>query len=260
MSDYFIVPGEFGQRVVLIGLAIAWAALLFGGLLRGLATRRVALAQKGTAQSSSLIPPLNQLLSSLTLVLAGWVWLLVTRESTVSGYALLIAIGMTLGFLGDIALAKGFPLPQPLLWGIGLFGIGHICYIVAIMQLANHTGLDATIPRWGAWGFWLLLSVVGWFLVVQRGRPFSGVRTAALLYSFLLGSLAGVTTGLALQDARFIPLALGGALFWTSDLLLAGEQLGNLRSPIVGTIVWLAYGPAQSLIVYSVGIALVVTR
>jgi hypothetical protein len=46
------------------------------------------------------------------------------------------------------------------------------------------------------------------------------------------------------------PLALGAALFLLSDLILAGELFRGWRRPGLD-VVWLTYGPAQMLIVYS---------
>ena len=56
-------------------------------------------------------------------------------------------------------------------------------------------------------------------------------------------------------DRRFVPLALGGALFLLSDLILAGDMFSGLYFPLIGDVIWLTYGPAQMLIVYSIGAA-----
>ena len=264
MPAYYIVPDQVGQRVVLIGLAVAWAGLLFGGLLFRRSSSQIAasheMVDEMDIEPPRDIPIANRMLSSLTLVLAGWAWLFIVRDTLAVEYALLIAVGMTCGFLGDVALANLVRLPHPLLWGMGLFGVGHICYMVAIVRLAMRSGLDAAGPRWIALGFWLLLSVMGWFFVVQRNRPRTMLRLAALPYALLLGSFVGVTMGVAVQDARFVLLALGSVLFWVSDLLLAGEQFGEFRSRVAGNAIWLTYGPAQALIVYSVGSVVAVVR
>ena len=57
-------------------------------------------------------------------------------------------------------------------------------------------------------------------------------------------------------DSGFIPLALGAALFLLSDLILAGEMFSGLSFPLIGDAIWLTYGPAQMLIVYSVAAVL----
>jgi hypothetical protein len=72
----------------------------------------------------------------------------------------------------------------------------------------------------------------------------------------LLASTAGLATGLATQDAAFIPLAIGTALFLLSDLILAAQLFNGLHFKMIGDVVWLTYGPAQMLIVYSVASAM----
>lgn len=52
-----------------------------------------------------------------------------------------------------------------------------------------------------------------------------------------------------------MPLAPGGALFLLSDLILAGDMFSGLFFPLIGDVVWLTYGPAQMLIIYSIGTA-----
>ena len=75
-------------------------------------------------------------------------------------------------------------------------------------------------------------------------------------YDPFLASSAGFATGLALNLSLFIPLALGCALFLLSDLILAAQLFAGLSFPLIGDLVWLTYGPAQMLIVYSIGAAL----
>ena len=50
--------------------------------------------------------------------------------------------------------------------------------------------------------------------------------------------------------------AVGAALFLASDLILAAQLFNDLRFPLISDVVWLTYGPAQMLIVYSAGTAL----
>ena len=69
-------------------------------------------------------------------------------------------------------------------------------------------------------------------------------------YALLLAATAGSATGLGLQTAVFLPVALGAALFLLSDLLIAGELFSDLSFPYIGDAIWLTYGPAQMLILY----------
>ena len=49
----------------------------------------------------------------------------------------LVAAGMGSGFLGDLIMAEIIPLPEHVLGGMLAFGVGHICYIRALLQRAQ---------------------------------------------------------------------------------------------------------------------------
>jgi len=233
------------QRVWIIGLAFLWAMFLFGGFLLGMPD----------AGFTHRMSTWTRMASSFTLVVAGWSWFFFSRDKRVNRYALLISLGMMFGFLGDLILANVLPAPDRVLMGIGSFAIGHIFYIIAIIWFCNSYNLNKPAPRWGMLLLWWLIGIVGWYFVVFRGQDPTIVHWVALPYALLLASTAGLGSGLAKQDWRFIPLAVGGALFLLSDLILAGDMFNDLYFPLIGDVVWLTYGPAQMLIVYSIGIA-----
>jgi len=224
-------------RTWLLALLALWALLLFGGFIFG---------QPDAAQSQR-IPTWMRMASSAVLVAAAWSWWLAGVQEP--GVALLIAVGMSLGFLGDLFMAGLLPGAPRVLWGMGAFGLGHVAYIAAFLRLANVLGLTANGPRVAAWLAWLLIGAVGWYFVVFRGQQATALHWAALPYALLLASTAGLATGLALQARTFIPLALGGALFLTSDLILAAQLFNGLSFALIGSVIWLTYGPAQALIV-----------
>lgn len=238
------------QRAWLIGLLIAWSALLFGGLLW-------RTPQPGRA---GRMPRQTRILSSAALVVAGWSWAAFVRGTGAADYATAIAAGMTLGFLGDLFMARLLPVAAHVLAGMGAFGLGHLAYIAAGLRFGATHGLDAAAPRFAAWGVWLLIGAVGWYLAVVRGQARTVVHWIALPYALLLASTAGVATGLALQTAAFWPFAAGAALFLLSDLILAAGLFGGARIPRSDDIIWLTYGPGQMLIVFSVGAALALSR
>lgn len=234
------------QNLWLLALLVIWTALLFGGFsfgkLDSLRTRRM--------------PAWTRMASSLTLVAAAWSGFFFNRNNAIESFALLIAVGMTLGFIGDLFMAELIPVGNHVMGGIGAFGLGHIAYIIAFLAFGDRNGLNDPGARWGAWIVWLLIGVIGWYIVVYRGQKATPLHYAALPYALLLASTAGFATGLALQNSLFIPLALGAALFLLSDLILAAQLFNNLRFYLISDVVWLTYGPAQMLIVYSVGSAL----
>jgi len=234
------------QRVFVLGLLALWGLLLFGGFVFG----------RSDPDTSQRMPLWTRIGSSLVLVIAGWSWYWFSRDTEAAGFALLIAVGMSLGFVGDLFMADLLPLSQPVLGGIGAFGLGHVAYIAACLLFGNQQGLDAQGPRWGAWGAWLLIGVAGWYLVVFRRQRPTVLHWAALPYSLLLASTAGLATGLALQAPAFTQLTIGAALFLASDLILAARLFSDLHFPMINDVVWLTYGPGQMFIVYSVARAL----
>ncbi|MCB9451605.1 MAG: lysoplasmalogenase [Anaerolineaceae bacterium] len=238
------------QNLLLTLLLALWAAFLFGGFIFG----------KINAERTHRMRTWTRMASSLALVAVGWGWFLFLRDTPAATYALLVAVGMSFGFVGDLFMARLFPIKDYVLDGIGSFGIGHIFYIVAFVTFGNQQGLGESGARWGALVFWLLVGVLGWYIVVFRGQQATFLHYAALPYALLLASTAGFATGLALQSAGFVPLAVGAALFLLSDLILAAQLFNNLHFRLIGDIVWLTYGPAQMLIVISVYTALLVTQ
>jgi hypothetical protein len=236
------------QRGVLLGLALVWAGLLFGGFLFG------SPAEPGGRR----MPTWTRMSSSLALVLAAWCWCWAARAGGAAGFGVLLAAGMTLGFLGDLCNAELVPLPQPILGGMAAFGLGHVAYVAAALSFGNQHGLSDPAARWGAWAAWLAAGLLGWYLIVLRGQQPTVLHWAALPYALLLASTAGCATGLALQRPAFAPFALGAALFLLSDLILAAQLFNHHQFARVhiNDMVWLTYGPGQLLIVYSVGSAL----
>lgn len=223
-------------------LWVLWAAFLFGGFWSG----------KLNADQTHRIPRPARMASSLVLVLAAWLsWLLMRVDARLTDFALWIAVGMTLGFIGDLFMAQLLSRKNHVFGGIAAFGLGHVAYIIAILTLAAAFGLDDPGARWGALAVWLLIGAAGWYRVVFRGQTRSLLHYAALPYALLLASTAGFATGLALQEPLFIPLAAGAALFLLSDLLLAAQLFNKLHFRSIGDVVWFLYGPGQMLIVYT---------
>jgi hypothetical protein len=226
-------------------LLVVWAALLFGGFIFGGGTDR-------------RMPRWTRLTSSLVLVILAWTWTLVTPAGALGNFALLIAVGMTLGFVGDLFMAKLVPFGNSVLGGMGFFALGHVAYIVAGIGLGNATSLNLSLPRALGLLAWLLIGALGWYFVVYRGQKPTVMHWAALPYALLLSATAGVASGLALQEPRFIPFALGAALFLFSDLLIAAKLFAGRATHGIDTddLVWLTYGPGQMLIVHALPIAL----
>lgn len=175
------------HRLWLLALQLLWAAFLFGGFLFG----------RPDIHRARRMPTWTRIASSLTLVVASWSWYRLARESATGGYALLISLGMTLGFLGDLFMARLLPIAQPVLGGMAAFGLGHVAYIAAFLALARWSGLPIQGSLIGAWAVWLGVGLLGWYWTALRGQRLAALHWAALPYALLLASTAGVATGLA---------------------------------------------------------------
>lgn len=222
---------------------ILWGVFLFGGFVIGpLDTER-----------TRRMPVLTRMLSSLVLVLAAWSFAIFADGGV---FGVLIAVGMSLGFLGDLFMARLLIHSQSyVLAGMLAFGLGHIAYIGALLSLL---GGDLAL-HWPAlialWAF----AVAGWYVIVYRGAQVSSLHYAALPYALLLATTAGVAVGLALQVAWFWVIAVGALLFLLSDLILAAQLFNGLRFYLISDVVWLTYGPGQMLIVIGASSVILMT-
>jgi hypothetical protein len=239
-SDIVTTPAA---NALLVALWLLWAGLLFGGFLFG----------RYDAQTERWKPVWTRIGSSFALVLAAWCWVLLARPQGARSFALLIAIGMTFGFVGDLFMAKLLPGSQPVVGGMAAFGLGHVAYIAAALSAGALLGLTDVGSRRLAWVAWLLVGLLSWYFVAYRRREVSLLNWLALPYSLLLASTAGAATGLALQAPLFWPFAVGAALFLLGDFILAAGLFGHgPRRSFSDALIWLTYGPGQMLIVYGV--------
>lgn len=163
----------------------------------------------------------------------------------------LAAAGMGCGFLGDLIMARVIPLPEHVMFGMLAFGVGHGCYIGATAShLAQRDALkSATAPLMASW----LVGAIGWLVAARNPTKPGALNYAALAYALLLASMSGMGAALAMRDSRYLSLALGGALFFISDLILAGELFRDLFFPQIGDVIWLTYLTGQGLIVEALG-------
>ncbi len=232
------------HKTSFIVLWLLWAAALAGAMISGNVLER----------HGAPLPTALRMASSLVLVATGWwAWRLL-RGATAGRFAFWIALGMTLGALGDFFMAgllSFIPIRPTQLGGIASFGLGHIAYIAGCVWLARRAGLTARAPlAIGILG-WQIFALIGWYYVAYLGEDNRELLGPALVYTMLLAGTAGITSGLALQRAPLFPLALGGALFLISDLILAFGMFGQaVRHG--AEAVWLTYSPGQMLIVFSI--------
>jgi hypothetical protein len=222
---------------------LAWAGLLAAAMVWG--------NQAGHGQAG---PTALRMGSSVVLALAAWRAFALWRAAPVATFALAIALGMTLGTIGDFfnaGLLEFVPLADNTMGGILAFGLGHIAYIAGCLWLGGRAGLADRRTMLAAIVAWQLVGLAAWYGVVMLGSERRTLVWPALGYTLLLAGTAGVTSGLALKERRLCGLAIGAALFLASDLILA---FGLFRGSFAyqSEAVWLTYGPGQMLIVFSI--------
>ncbi|MBA3869743.1 MAG: hypothetical protein H0X30_11385, partial [Anaerolineae bacterium] len=110
-------------------LWMIWAVFLFGGGIIG----------KADAERTRRMPRWTRMASSLVLVLAAWGYAVLYREQVYAEAAVLMAVGMTLCFIGDLFMAELILHDdRHILGGIGAFGLGHMAYIAGFLRLLAH--------------------------------------------------------------------------------------------------------------------------
>lgn len=243
MYPFLDFPIDGAARWLLYVLLFLWAGLLAGGLLLG---------KPGPERRNRLPLPVRIALS-VTLLAAALVWWQAGAADTpLARYGFWIAAGMALGLLGDVFMA-GLIVPKPrhVIFGMLAFGAGHVFYFAAFRQAAGVLGLAAA-PIWVAsLAAYLAAAALLWLLLVRAPARGPALNYGTLVYSALLAAMAAAATALAVQDAAFAPLALGGLLFLVSDLVLGSELMRKTAFPFIGDVIWVTYTVAQMLIVYS---------
>jgi uncharacterized membrane protein YhhN len=220
-------------------LLILWACLLYGGML--------APEQAGRNRR---MPRWMRLGSSVVLVAAAWIWAF-TGGRDQSVYRLALAVGMSLGTVGDFFLADMFRVRQPLVGGLAAFGVGHLAYLAAFAGILPRAGSGPALPL--AIATMVIGTSVGWLMIVYPAPRSAPLRWGALGYALLLSSMAGLAIGLALSRATHsgLLLAVGATMFWLSDVILALRVFRGAHFHLLDDWVWLTYGTGQMLIVYS---------
>jgi uncharacterized membrane protein YhhN len=235
--------GALRRDPMFLGLWIVWAAALAGAMVLG------NLDRHGATPATAL-----RMGSSVVLCIVAWAAYARWQARPVARFALCLAVGMTLGTIGDFfnaGLLEFVPVLKGTLGGIVAFGLGHIAYIAGCLDLRKRAGLNRWLTMIMAIDFWQMFGLVAWYLVAYLGDKNRDLLYPALGYTLLLAGTAGIATGLALQERRLTMLAVGAALFLLSDLILA---VGMFRESVSHSTewVWLTYGPGQMLIVFSV--------
>jgi hypothetical protein len=231
------------SHITLLRLLLAiWAALLILGFAFG----------KLDEERINRIPRLNKILSSAILVICALIWWRAGATGTpLAAYAALLFFGMAFSFLGDVIMAELLPLPQHVLFGIGAFGVAHVLYISGYLRLGGVLGLQDSRARAIGLAVFLVLAMVLWWALIRSPQTPAVLNYGSLAYALLLGAMAGLAVSLALQEPRFVPLALGAVLFLVSDVFLGHRLFQGGTFLLIGDLVWMTYIVGQLLIVFS---------
>jgi uncharacterized membrane protein YhhN len=154
-----------------------------------------------------------------------------------------VLAGLGLSWCGDVALL--WP-QQGFLPGLVSFLLAHLAYLWAFTR----DGLQWAVPRWPFAVYAALAASILWLL--WPGVP-AALRGPVLAYVACLAAMAAQAAAVALQrrgtrdQARSILLAVGGALFLTSDALLATNKFAG-PLPLAGLWILATYWLAQTFI------------
>jgi hypothetical protein len=252
--------------LLLIILIVIWALTLFGGFLYGL--RRSA-----AHTTTTRIPRELRLTSSLCLTILAWVWLQNVRSfqspELAEAFALWFALGASLNCLGDfIAILVRAAHAQ--MGSLFAFMTAHVAYISGMVGLvansvhgvatqADYNPLPLFLMIAAVW-LWIMVGMGTWYFWIYRRGDDEALQATPLTYAILVSVTAGMATALTLHGSNFILLAIGAALMWFSELIIAPQFLRQQQAehtwPLLGDAIWLTYGPGQMLLVLGVAIAI----
>jgi hypothetical protein len=193
-----------------------------------------------------------RMISCLLLVVAAWIASWALRHTQYRLAMLLVAVGMTLGFYGDSHVGDRFwwpAFPHPIVGGILFYGIGHLAYVAACWSIGRVASMSGGQRWWTPIAIWQIVALLAWAAVALTSDKEPGLRVPTLLYTLLVAATPGFATALAVQRRAFAWMALGGAMFLASDVLLAW-QLFHGSFAGIDELTWINYGGGEMLIVY----------
>lgn len=146
-----------------------------------------------------------------------------------------VLIGLIMGMIGDIVLDLKIVYKndndQHLNAGMLSFGLGHVCYFVALTLLvAKSSYLTSKLLP-------ILLVSAGIGVVFTLGvmllaKPvlkldFGKFKVQTILYTFILSFMTSYAFGVAIFAKRILLFAIGLALILISDLILSNQYFGG---------------------------------
>jgi len=165
-----------------------------------------------------------------------------------SVFSVLIIAGLAMGLSGDIAISLSRkPDGSGFLSGIFFFGLGHLCYIVALIIVSGQVLVSV---------FVFVVIYAGYFIVFLRHRATLGqMFVPVLVYGAIIVYMLSIALTMPLANFPYgLILLFAGVLFSVSDALLARNSFFASDSSVVGreVVLLICYFMAQSLFAVSV--------
>ena len=167
---------------------------------------------------------------------------LLTGGCRSAGCCRLLFAGQVFACAGDIGLNYDFVV------GAALFAMGHILFFAAFCALEAPTFRSAA-------AIGVIAAASFCLLALYDGFDFRGFDLVVCVYAAVISCMLGkaVSIGLSpLLDRRVrVPVLLGAALFYFSDLMLVFHQFGN-GGAVFDALCLGTYYPAEFLLAFSV--------
>ena len=153
----------------------------------------------------------------------------------------LAELALVLGMAADVLLGIQF------LVGVVVFALGHVSYVAAFCAVEKPSRRDLYVA--------LPIGVLSVFLAL--GTPYIQVEDPALkimltAYAVVISCMLGKVVGNLLAERTLSRrlMAIGGALFWFSDLMLALNLFGS-GGKAASILCMYTYWPGQSILAHS---------
>lgn len=222
--------------------------LTFGIVVAGIAAVLLAAAfARINGYGSPQVKLLSKGLASLAFVVLG---LLCAAKAGHTAYAVLVAIGLVLGAVGDELLQLMECRPEKkdgfFLAGLIAFLAGHVAYIAAF----------AAAVRTTLWQFVAAALLFAVIFALQFPAKVQPGRMKGPVYGY--AAVIAVMAGYAFSCARYGSPALaalavtGGALFVVSDAVLALMFFSPIRKKWLPAVNLVTYYAAQILLAFSI--------
>lgn len=156
---------------------------------------------------------------------------------------------MAFCFLGDIATSD--LIPGGLITAMLLFGIGHILFILGYYKTTKNIQGYFQKRTFILFGLcYYILFVFVWIFIILPSGLGTFFIFAALIYGVIASTMSSMAASLAQVNKVYLPAAVGAALFWFSDTMIAV----NLTKPFPGIdfLIMLTYFLAVGLIIHTV--------